>query len=227
QKNDTVYTRYYSYISSPDSGAEFDIGQRLTTAQLRTILETYRNEMRALGADAMQQKYIGSLQINLSDGYVSLPVFAPYEQTKNLILDTLGRSYLSYEKTECVYTFLSAKVYHSGTCIDTLGESEWDALYASGSVVYNSDVYTNSSPLTLLDGDYTIEVSYDVKETTTYYYERVEDTYDAGIDPETGESYSTESPAVPTDSEVYENTYTEDITCGFFYGQVPEAFLTH
>lgn len=224
QKNDTVYTRYSSYTSLPESNTDFDIGQWLTGAQLRTILETYRNEMRALGADAMQQQYIGSLNI---DGTINLPVFASYEQTKNLILDTLGRSYLTYEKTECAYTFLSAKVYCRGTCIDTLSESEWNALYAGGSVAYNSDVYTNSSPLTLLDGDYGVEVSYNVKETTTYYYETVEEKYDEGIDPETGEYYSTESPAVPTDSEVYENEYTQNIFCGFFYGQVPETFLTH
>lgn len=197
-----AYYVRYSPISGNNNYSDYTL-----LTDIRTILDTYREEMRSMGANAMQQRLVAILYVKFDDSYTKLPVFEEYTETQNVIKEKFGKQYYSVdESVEYDRTFLSAKVYRNGELIKTLDEDGYNALYDSG--VLTEKGYQYYSTLTLYDYEYSVSVTYDVLETSTYYY----DTADA----ETGET--------TTASDVYENRYTEENTHNFFLGRVPEEY---
>ena len=218
--DETLYVRYYSDNGICAESEEYEITAHLMAEDLLSVLELYREEMRAQGADALQQTYTGTLRFRTEDGYYYIPVFACYSdvirQLAVLAKETGMESdirTMQYEKT-----FESATVYYRGSVIAVLTEEELVQLQESG--VLNGNGNTYDSPMTLTDLDYGVSISYQVTETVSSEYNHTYASESMYIE-EGGSEYAVEEPVTETTT----NTYTAEYTVGFFHGCVPEEFL--
>ena len=109
-------------------------------------------------------------------------------------------------------------MYYRGTPVASLTEAEYQALLDSG--VLGGRFNTYDSPMTLVDTDYGVKISYRVKETSTYY-----NAYDTEVSYNDGEFVMNDAKPMASDSSVTYDEYevTEDIA--FFYGMVPAEYL--
>lgn len=221
EKTERLYPKetYYISISSRQSQTSLlgmDNSCHLTAAQIREIIEVWREEMRALGGDAMQQVYIGSMRIRMDDRNYEFPLYEAYEQTMQTIRDVISRTTANTVGTYSEYTYektvLRATVHYRGELIDTLTADEVAALLETGTLTGYYSTY--ETPLTLIEPDYSVNITCLVRETQEYTYWTMEETY---VD---GELTWVEVPQTDVDQSEYEDNYT----ASFFYGCVPEAY---
>lgn len=221
---DTVYVSLNT-DSNQYRVAGYNASGHITPAKAREILEYYRDAIAANGADALQQVYIGSLYLRLYNGghydYFDYPLFAAYEDVAEFAVKQLmSIQNLDSSVRNSAYetTFVCADVYYRGTSIASLTEAEYRALIDSG--VLGGRFNTYDSPMTLVDTDYGVKISYRVKETSTYY-----NAYDADVSYNDGELVMNNAKPMASDSSVTYDEYqvTEDIA--FFYGMVPAEYL--
>ncbi len=196
----------------------------VTPDTLRTILLAYREEMRAFGADAMQQIFVGTMYFRLDSGYYELPLFAPYEKT----LDTVRRemsTIAGFDLNDFTYekTFRRAVVYYRGQVIDYPSEAEVEDMLASG--ILSGRYSTYETPMTLIEPDYSIEITYQIRETNKYtYVEYVDGDTDviySDMPEGIGDVYALEpTPKTETSYNEYENT----VSVCFYRGSLPEKY---
>ncbi|MBR5871295.1 MAG: hypothetical protein IKZ09_09680, partial [Clostridia bacterium] len=222
---------YYINIDT-DGGVYQDKGYRasghLYASELRDILEAYRDSMRAMGADALQQVYTGKLYIRLYDSglydYFDYPMFAAYDNVAELVVSYLNgdKGYVSGTNYTYDKTFVSASVYHHGKVIDTLTEREFDALFDADAISGNYNTY--DSPMTLIDQDYAVQVTYQVYETRVEY--SIYETEDYSYVNEYGDIEIVTNAKEPA-SEQYQsyNEYQSTEDLAFFWGRVPAEYL--
>ncbi len=192
----------------------------LSTAQLRTILETYREEMRALGDKAVQQQCIGRIRIYFENGTVKFPLYNGYTKTR-AALEACMDDYTDMTVSAVAeHTFLSATLNKKGEWSRDLSEAEFRTLCRENRIVNREMRYTNTpNKLLLLDPDYTVTVTYRAKgEDTNYYYEY--------YDWREGSATYGQSFAEPVLHEsVYEtDIYETTVTFDFFDGCVPDEY---
>ena len=222
---------YYVSIDTNGSLYQNEGGRasgHLKAAELRAILEAYREAMRAMGADALQQIYTGALYIRLYDNrsydYYNFPLFLAYDDVVRLTVSYLNgdHGYVDRANYEYDNTFISAKVYHNGVVIDQLTEHEFEALMNSGVLGGNCNTY--DSPMTLIDPDYAVQVTYHIRETCVEYsiYETEDYTY---INENGAAEIVTSAKEPVSDQYKSYNDYqtTEDLA--FFWGKVPAEYL--
>ena len=217
----TYYTRIDAESRHFASEGMYASGH-LTAQELRSVLETYREEMRAQGADAMQQIYIGTLYFRLYSGYdydyFEIPLFDVYDGVLDVVRDVMPGASDGYEYTDRIYekTLIRAEVYCRGQIIDTLTEDELNAWLADG--IISGSYSTYETPLTLIDPDYGVSVEYKVKETMHYYY-----AYDMGEENQYTDGGTASANAKPTPETSY-NEYFETVDASFFWGMVPAEY---
>lgn len=182
----------------------------ITPDALRTLLETFREEMRALGADAMQQVFIGTLYFRLDGGYYEIPLFSAYEKTVAAAREVLRMGGSEHHDIRYETVFLKANVIRNGEVIDTLTEAEVTEMREAGILSGSWNSY--ETPMTLIDPSYLVEITYRVNETGTYTY--YEETYSAD-----GYTVAAEPQEKPGNS-----TYESTAQVCFFYGCVPEEY---
>ena len=210
---DETYLVRFNIHSGLKAERGMDGSCHFTAEQILEILQVWREEMRSLGGDAMQQVYIGTLNIRMDNRYYEIPLFEAYEKTYETLRDVYKREYdanyndYSYEKT-----FRHANVYYRGKLVRTLNESEVNALLDAGAMTGYYSSY--ETPLTLIEPDYSVEISYHVRETHKYTYVTTEETY---VD---GKKTYVEVP----ETEVDYNEYEDNVNASFFYGCVPEEY---
>lgn len=190
----------------------YEYSDNLSCEAIRGIFEVYREELRAAGADCLQRTRIGDMYFRFDDLYLQVPLYEGYDETFAHLTATLMNT--DYDPT---YTaereFISGAVYKNGTFVGAMTKAEFLALEEAGGIAYDVWSYTDSeSPLTLLDADYYATINFLVKETYYSYYE----TYDAD-----GKRVVVTEVNPKPESET---RHEETVTCGFFYGQVPEAY---
>ncbi len=213
--NETFYARVYDTVSLLGTNG-LNANGHLTAAQLRSVLEVYREEMRALGADALQQIYSGTFYFRLDGDYYEFPLYDAYDETVEAIRRVFSDAVMEYTDLTYDKTFGGAKVYYRGHVIDTLTEAELQTMVAEGIVsgAYN----TYDTPLTLIDPNYAIEVEYHVKETESYHYAGETVYYDGSEIVHVSEAY--EKPV----GETSYNEYDEHVSAAFFWGCVPAEY---
>ena len=223
----TYYTRVYS-VASLFSVKGLNGDNHLTAGEIRSILEVYREELRAAGQNAMQQVYSGIINFRLNNEYFEFPLFSAYDGVMAKIHEVLtsrnsdsGREYteFTYEKT-----FKMAKVYYKGEVIAKLTEEELEDMAANGIVTGYYNTY--DTPLTLVEPDYGIHIEYSVKETQKHtYVEYVNEhsgvIYESVMPDGNGDIYATQ--AKPTSNISY-NEYNETVEACFFWGKVPAEY---
>jgi len=221
--DNTYYTRVY-HNSSLFSDTGLDADHHLTAAEIRSILEVYREELRAAGADAMQQIYSGTINFRLDHDYYEFPLFVSYQDTTAKIREVLSSRNADgwREFTEYTYekTFGFARVYYQGEIIDTLTEAELEAMAADGMIsgYYN----TYDTPMTLIEPDYGIHIEYNVKETQKYTsMEFVDKNTEVVYEYVDGDVYAMEWK--PRSNLSY-NEYNESVNAYFFWGKVPAEY---
>ena len=223
----TYYTRVY-HNSSLFSDTGLDANNHLTAAEIRSILEVYREEIRAAGANAMQKIYSGALNIRLDNDYFEFPLFAEYqgvtEKLREILSTGNGDSWREFNDYTYEKTFLYANVYYRGEIIDRLTEEELEDMVENG--VLSGYYHVYDTPLTLVDPDYGIHIEYKVKETQKYtYVEYVNEhsgvIYESVMPDGNGDIYATQ--AKPTSNISY-NEYNETVEACFFWGKVPAEY---
>ena len=206
----TYYARVYHNARLAQSKG-LDANGNLTAAQLRHVLEVYREEMRAMGADAMQQMYSGTFYFHLDNDYFEFPMYAAYDGVADAIREVFNGSAMDYTNYSYEKNFVRAEVYYRGRVIGSLTEAELTALVAEGAISGQYNTY--DTPLTLVEPDYAVEVQYRVTETETYYY--AVDYEGKGIAYETVGNSS---------GDVSTSEYDEHVSAAFFWGCVPAEF---
>jgi len=217
---ETLYVRYYSDSGVYAESEKYEISANLRAEEVLSILELYREEMRAKGADALQQTYTGTLRIRTADGYYYIPVYACYSGVIRQLAALAKENGMDNDVLTIQYekTFESAQVYHRGSVIAVLNEEEFVQLQESGVLNRFNDTY--NSPMTLNDLDYGISVSYQITETMYNDYE-----YTYAYTPGEVSVEAVDSNNAKPVAETTTNTYTSEFSVGFFYGCVPERFI--
>ncbi len=208
-REEGIYSRLYYRDQLKDNRTE--MSGSLSTKQIRSVLEAYLEELRAKGADSMQQQYIGTMNFRFENIYLSVPMYECYTET-NTLLQKYLREYGSVDDSgyQRDREFVSADVRKNGELIKTLDEASLLALYEDGVLIWGVyEVADYNTPLTLVDPDYSVTVNYRVSEG---YYEYT--YYDEYGDVKATEVYD------PASTEKYDET----VICGFFLGKVPETF---
>ncbi len=214
KEDETYYARVYSNYSL--LGTEgLDGNGYLTAEQIRSVLETYRDAMRAKGADAMQQIYSGTFYFRLDNDYFEFPLYAVYDEVADTIRTVFSEAVLEYTDYSYEKKFVRAEVYYRGKVIGTMTEDELMAYIAEG--IISGQYNTYDTPLTLVAPDYAIEVQYRVTETEEYtFYPEVSVYYDE----EGVEHYLDPKPT----SDITTNEYDEHVSASFFWDCVPAKY---
>lgn len=213
-KDETYYARVYSNYSL--LGTEgLDGNGYLTAAQLRSVLETYREAMRAQGENALQQIYSGTFYFRLDDDYFEFPLYDVYDEVADVIRNVFSDAVLEYTDFTYEKKFVLAEVYYRGTVIGTMTEEELTAYINEGII---SGYYSSyDTPLTLVTPDYSIEVQYRVTETEKHtFYPEVSVYYDE-------EGVEHDLDPKPT-SDITTNEYDEHVSASFFWDCVPAKY---
>lgn len=187
----------------------------LTAAQLRSVLETYREAMRAQGEDAMQQIYSGTFYFRLDDDYFEFPLYDVYDEVADVIRNAFSDAVLEYTDFTYEKKFVRAEVYYRGTVIGTMTEDELTAYINEG--IISGQYSSYDTPLTLVTPDYSIEVQYRVTETEKHtFYPEVSIYYDE-------EGVEHDLDPKPT-SDITTNEYDEHVSASFFWDCVPAKY---
>ncbi len=178
---------------------------------LLALLDIYRENIRAHGADAMQYDCIGDMRVKTDSGYVMLPIFS-YNETfneaaKKMLGGPSGDYVMEYDYET---TFVSATVFRHGVAVAELSEEEWAALLRDGKMTVNTSS-AEWNPLMLFDTEYNVVTVLNVVEKMQEKYDASADEY-GYTEKETDVSYTNT------------NTYKSTLTGGFWLGQTPDGF---